>query len=260
MRRIHLFALEDQDWLPRPVRDAGTDWLRFMSEVGNVYGCIVPKLRDALAGTGSQEILDLCSGGAGPVLAIQKQLAESGCHVRVLLTDKYPNRAAFRYAQERSGGTVNFVEEPVDATEAPPLLKGFRTLFASLHHLRPELARMVLQDAVDRRCPIAVFDMTARTLPPLPMLLLGNPLMMLVLTPVLRPFRWSRLLWTYLLPVVPLFVMWDALVSGLRLYSLPELQELVDGIRSDGYHWEMGRYGFPRSITYLIGRPEAVAE
>ena len=43
MGRIHLFELEDQTWFPKPIRDAGTDFLRFMTEAGNSYGPIVSR-------------------------------------------------------------------------------------------------------------------------------------------------------------------------------------------------------------------------
>ena len=59
-----------------------------------------------------------------------------------------------------------------------------------------------------------------------------------------------------MIPIVPIFFMWDAFVSGLRLYSTLELQELVDGLRSNDYLWEVGQEGFLHSITYLIGYPK----
>lgn len=260
MKRVHLFELEDQSWFPKPIRDAGTDWVRFIAEVTNAYGPIISRLKDALTETGSQEILDLCSGGAGPVVGIRKKVVEAGCEVTVTLTDKYPNHAAFRYARERSGGGVVFLEDSVDATAVPPHLSGFRTLFASLHHFRPEIARSILQDAVDQRRPIGVFEFTERSFLPIvsaPII----PLMLLLATPFIRPFRWSRLFWTYIIPIVPLFVMWDAAVSCLRTYSPQELQELVDGLPSNDYVWEIGREpSKPGSVTYLIGYPKQRVE
>jgi hypothetical protein len=51
---------------------------------------------------------------------------------------------------------------------------------------------------------------------------------------------WRRLFWTYVAPIVPLLVPWDGLVSGLRLYSLNELREIVEGLPSNDYRWEIG--------------------
>jgi hypothetical protein len=54
-----------------------------------------------------------------------------------------------------------------------------------------------------------------------------TPLLVLFATPFIRPFRWRRLLWTYLLPAVPLTCWWDGVVSQLRAYTVPELERLA---------------------------------
>ncbi len=90
-------------------------------------------------------------------------------------------------------------------------------------------------------------------------MLLGTvpmPLRMLVLAPFIRPFRWSRLFWTYLVPVVPNVLLFDSVVSVLRVYSVTELRELTAGL--DGFQWEIGTLRarpIPIPITYLIGVP-----
>jgi len=253
--RIHLFELEDQSWFPKSIRDVGTDFMRFVAEVAQPYRPVVPRLGRALAATGSPGILDLCSGGAGPAVAIRNQLAASGQKVPVTLTDKFPNKSAFEYVRQVTGGGVDFIETPIDATAVPAHLPGFRTLFSGLHHFRPEVARHILQDAVDRRQPIGVFEITRRS----PLHILGTallPLAMLLSTPFIRPFRWSRLLWTYVVPVVPVFITWDAFVSCLRTYSVKELHELVDGLRYENYSWEIGvEHTRPAGVCYLIGYP-----
>jgi len=258
VRRIHLFELEDQTWFPAQIRDAGTDFVRFISDVGNPYLSIVPRLKDVLIKTDSQEILDLCSGGGGPLVGIREQLVAAGCEVSVTLTDKFPNLPALEYMCQRSAGGIRFLEESIDATAVPTHLPGFRTLFASFHHFRPEVARRILQDAVDERRPIGVLEVTERSPVHLVPALL-NPLIVLLVTPFIRPFRLSRLFWTYLIPIVPLYVLWDGAVSCLRTYSPQELQELVDGLDSNDYVWEIGREAaFPRpSITYLLGYPRS---
>ncbi|MBI2172207.1 MAG: hypothetical protein HYU30_09380 [Chloroflexi bacterium] len=255
MRGLRLFELEDQAWLPRPIRDAGTDYIRFMWERG-AYQPIVRRLKEALIATGSRTIVDLCSGGGGPVVAVQRALDEAGLVVDFILTDKYPNIRAFQYAHERFIGRIRFIDQPVDAAAVPDHLNGFRTMFAALHHFSPEAVRRTLQDAVVKHQPIALFDMTRGTPPPPSMAILGNPLGVVLAAPFVRPFRWSRLFWTYLVPIVPLYLTWDAFVSGLRLHSAQELQELVASLPPNDYVWQVGGEKFPRSITYVLGYPQ----
>jgi len=126
-------------------------------------------------------------------------------------------------------------------------------MFSSFHHFRATDALRVLADAVERRKGIAIFEM-ARREPKIMLTICFIPFLILFLTARIRPFRWSRVLWTYVLPVVP-FVLWfDGWISCLRSYSHEELSELVRSLPEESYRWELGtqRDGF-LPVTYLIG-------
>ncbi|MBI4540337.1 MAG: class I SAM-dependent methyltransferase [Gemmatimonadetes bacterium] len=257
MERLHLIEIEDQPWCPRAVRDTLTDTLRLFLNLGHSYGPIVPHLRRALERTGARRVVDLCSGAGGPWPRISRELdAAGGGRVLVYLTDKYPNLEALAALCERSGGQIQFLPEPVDATRVPAALDGFRTLFTSFHHFRPENARAILLDALKSRQGIGIFELTSRRFMPFILMLLA-PLAVLLAGPFLRPFRRDRLLWTYLLPLAPVAALFDGLVSCLRAYSPSELRELTRGLADDSYTWEIGeeqsRLAVP--ITYLIGYP-----
>ncbi|MCB9689054.1 MAG: hypothetical protein H6735_28685 [Alphaproteobacteria bacterium] len=136
----------------------------------------------------------------------------------------------------------------------PPELTGPRTLFNAFHHFRPEQARRILEDAVRAGEPIGVFEFVGRQPHAVPGML-GVPFAVAALVPFLRPFRWGWLPLTYLLPVLPLVVAWDGLVSCLRVYSPEELRALVVGL--DTYDWDIGTFPlpFPGHGIYLVGTP-----
>ena len=88
-----------------------------------------------------------------------------------------------------------------------------------------------------------------------------TPLAALILTLFIRPFRWSRLFWTYVVPVVPLVLLFDGIVSCLRTYTPEELRDFTEEFSACGYAWEIGEERAARSpvaITYLIGYPEKI--
>jgi hypothetical protein len=259
MRRVHLLEIEDQTWCPRPVRDGATDWLQFMANAHKAFNTMAPKLRDAMRRVGCNRIVDLCSGGGGPWASLGPELGRSG-DVRVELTDFYPNLTAFERLAQQCKEQVSYCPYPVDATDVPPGFEGVRTLFSSFHHFKPAQARDILADAVRKRRPIVVVEGSDTRLLGIVMILL-MPLAMLLLTLRIRPFRWSRVLLTYLLPAIPLLILWDGIVSMLRIYSPRELHELVAGIPgSDAFDWDIGIQpvrGSPLGLTYLVGIPRS---
>ena len=97
--------------------------------LANPYAVVVPKLAVALEACQTTQVLDLCSGAGGPWATLLPMLQYR--KPAVLLTDFYPNPAHT---------TLPYHPEPVDATAVPATLSGFRTLFASFHHFRPEQA------------------------------------------------------------------------------------------------------------------------
>jgi hypothetical protein len=177
--------------------------------------------------------------------------------VSVCLTDKYPNLEALPQSNRLTHQSISFHPQSVDATQVPAELTGFRTIFSAFHHFRPEQACAVLADAVHKRQGIAVFEGTQHSVLAL-LSMLFVPLVVLLVTPFIRPFRWSRLFWTYLIPVMPFIVLFDGLASCLRTYSVEELRDLVARLDANDYHWDIGTVkstSSPISITYLIGVP-----
>ena len=183
-------------------RDLLTDYLSFYAATLRPYRRVAPIVAGALERAGTNRIVDLCSGAGRPVLSLMSEIRGCGLsRLEVVLTDKYPNLAAWRDIQTSEGDSVSFEATPVDAVDVPRRLAGFRTLFTSFHHFAPDSARLVLSDAVNSGQGIGIFEYTERSwwIWGIPILLI--PLFVWISTPFIRPFSWRRLLWTYLLPV-----------------------------------------------------------
>ena len=161
-----------------------------------------------------------------------------------------------RIVEGTSENHVTFYPASVDATRVPRELAGLRTMFTSFHHFSQEEARAILQDAVDAGECIGTFEISRRA--PLTVLFtFAFAFALVVGTPWIRPFRWSRLLWTYLIPIIPLVLLFDGVVSCLRTYRPQELRNMVAQLKAPEYQWEIGEDLTARAaITYLIGYPQ----
>ena len=251
--RLHLFEWEDQPWFPGFLRTAMTRYL------AAAYGITpLPKhwaecLSKLMTRDGPDEIVDLGSGSGGPIALVMKELADAGFKVSVTLTDLYPSPSA-----GIAGSSIRYWPKPVDAAAVPGSLSGIRTMFASFHHFRPRPARAILRDAFQHRRPICIFEGTSRT-PAAIVSALLIPFLVILLTPRVRPVSWTQLVFTYLVPILPLLIFWDGLVSQIRTYSVQELQEFTSDLQSPDYRWEAGLLRIPRmpvGVPYLMGWPE----
>jgi hypothetical protein len=258
--RRHLFEFEDLAWCPGWIRRGITDLLHHQLTRYGLYRPIAPRLARLMQETGQHELLDLCSGSAGPVVTLLPALAAAaGRPVRVTLSDRFPNLEAFQ-ALAAAHPNLSYRADAVDATAVPPGLPGVRTVFTAFHHFPPPLARAILADAIRTGQPLAVFEFTERTWVNAAKSLALGPLLVMLDTPFMRPVRLWRLLLTFVVPLIPLAYAWDAFASHMRTYSPEELRGLLEGQESPGYAWEVGQtqervLGY--RITYLIGKPVA---
>jgi hypothetical protein len=253
MSRLHLFEFEDLHWFPDFLRNYGTDFLQFLSNKTKMWRPAIPLIETALKEADTNQIIDLASGGGGGFLYLNEELRKNNPDLKVLLTDFYPNLSAFEYTKKQADN-VEYLEASVDARNVPTKLKGLRTQFLSLHHFKRADAKKILQNAVDSGSSIAIFEAQERSVASI-IAMLFSPLTVWLVTPFIRPFKIGRILFTYIIPIVPLFVLWDGIVSSLRTYSLKEMQEMVDELENKkSYHWEMGRVkSGPGIVLYLVG-------
>ncbi len=253
MGRIHLFEFEDQSWFPSFLRNYGTDFLQFLSNKTKMYKPIVSIIERGLAKSRTSQIVDLGSGGGGGLIWLNSELRKSLPDLKIVLTDFYPNIPAFEFTTKQADN-FEFVKEPVDAKDVPTHLKGLRTQFLSLHHFKPADAQLILQNAVDSGNSIAIFEAQERSLPSI-LAMLFSPITLFLTTPFIRPFKLGRIVFTYLIPIVPLFALWDGVVSSLRTYSVWEMNELVKSLKgTETYDWEIDRVkSGPGVVLYLLG-------
>jgi len=263
MRRLHLFELEDFDWVPRVVRDGGTDLLDLGFGRLGFYDGVAPKLLALLEATGASRMVDLCSGGGGGTLSMRSRVRGAGLDVEIVLSDRNPNEAGMARVSALGDARTTYRAEPVDAMSGGGEVEGVRTMSGALHHFRPDAVRALIAGVVARGEPLAFFDVAASRairkapLALAPVLMLPNMLLLflgsLLLVPLVRPFRVSRVALTYLLPLIPALVAWDGTVSALRAYTPEELLELARSAPgAERYVWEAGTAG---SALYLTGIP-----
>ena len=235
------------------------DYLRFMISALGTYRPIVPLLAEGLARTGQTHLLELGAGAGGGTETVLKSLRAHGQPTATsTFTDLYPQPAAWADAARRTHGVIGYEPEPVNALDVPAHLRGFRTIFSAFHHFPPAAATAILRDAVRANTGIGVFEGAGKHWAELLLAVTVLPVAQLLLTPFFRPFRLSRLVFTYVIPLIPLCTIWDGSVSLLRMYSVAELLALALAADPDGtFAWQAGQksHWWGPQVTYLVGWP-----
>jgi len=260
---MRLPEITDQPWCPAFLRNAVTECLQFFLCLGDHYGCAAGRILWLLDKLGSRTVVDLCSGSGGPWPRLLRELDARGAgDVSLVLTDRFPNMPALRRIGKKYPGRITICPHPASAGDLPAAYAGVRTLFTSFHHFNAAQARALLAAAAARREGIAVFEFTRRSFLSV-LLVLISPVPVLLFTPCIRPLRWSRLFWTYAVPLIPLVIVCDGVISCLRTRSPCELAMLAGSVDDRDYRWEYGLIKNSRvlvPVTYLIGYPEEHAQ
>lgn len=258
--RFQLFEFEDFPWFPDMIRTGGTDFLRYFLITSELYKPAIPLINQTLKDINETKIIDLCSGGGGYIEQVYDEINKiSGHEISITLTDKFPNTAAYEFLKEKTNDGINYISVSTDAANVPQELKGFRTMFSAVHHFNPEQVKSVLRNAVENRAAIGFFDGGEKSIFAILGLMMIHPIAFFIFTPFFKPFKISRLFFTYIIPVIPIYTVWDGVVSILRMYTPAELRKIAESLEAGNYIWKSGktknRFGI--RATYLIGYPKS---
>ena len=253
--RWHLFEFEDLASFPDVIREGMTDYLRFILKRFRIYDPVAPLLENAIQKTDHKIVIDLCSGGGGPLEALAEKIDPTIIE-KFYCSDLFPNIPAYENLKTRSRGRIDYFAESTNGLNPTLTKKGFLTLFSSIHHFRDEDVKAILENAIAQDLPVGIFDGGDKNIWAILSIVFGAPLIFFFCTPLFRPFKVSRLIFTYLLPAIPACTVWDGVVSILRLYHPEELLAIANAADTEGeYEWDFGKKRSPLGfqIAYLIG-------
>ncbi|WWD05784.1 hypothetical protein V865_003867 [Kwoniella europaea PYCC6329] len=233
------------------------------------------------------KVVDFCSGAGGPIKKIEKRINKNRKYpIPFHLSDLNPPLDQWKKtygppttssSQREKQKTISYIPYPVDATDTSSSSsmggvldeKHLRTFFLSFHHFNEELARGVLVDAMRGSEGICIFELQQCNFRSLFMIAMLGPLSWL-LTPFTRPTL-AILFFTYIIPLIPLTLIFDGFISVYRTRSISHILRLTnlasltiqlenqDDASKEDYEWdwEFGRvrhtwpWGY---MIYFVGR------
>ncbi|CAL2090340.1 hypothetical protein [Tenacibaculum sp. 190524A02b] len=258
MKRVHLFEFEDLKWFPNWIRICMTRLITVMHKKFNTSEDMANLLAKLVKQTNRTKIIDLCSGSGGPMLDTISSL--KNIHkiesIELLLTDLYPNLEDAKRINEQNNH-IHYRTNPLDATNIDNNIKGILTMVGSFHHMKPDLARKILIEVQNKKQPICIMEINKKF--PIALWWLFIPLsaiLCLFITPMVKPLTVKQIIFTYIIPIIPICFAWDAVITSGRIYRMEDLDILLKGLGNENYTWEKGIIEGKSEKIYLIGCPK----
>ncbi|MDW3652659.1 MAG: hypothetical protein R8P61_36615 [Bacteroidia bacterium] len=230
MKRIHIPQISDQSWFPG-----------FLSRnIHEFMSWFVGKV-----------------GAAAPFLPIIEQGLE---HADQIIAIEEEQGAGFETLAPLLDADIPIKYQKIDELNTKE--SGLYVSVNAFHKLKEEKARNLLRRIASEGHPLAIVEGNNDSLWQVFGMTVIVPLTVLLATPFVKPFRFSRIIFTYLLPVLPLVTFLDGAMALLKLYAPTDLDELTSSLGCKDYSWKSGKLDNGRGgkIIYLLGYPERVVE
>ena len=228
MKRKQVFQFSNQKWYPSFLK---RDMYEFMSWfVGKVNAAkpFLPVLEEVIGHTQTKTIINIDSKIGAGIETVLPLLPEGTEVINVELE---------RFSTHN---------------------KGMYTFINSFHQLDEKKATYYLTQIADSGNSVAVLEGNNDSLWQVVGMTIFVPLTVILSAPFVQPFRITRLIFTYLIPILPVVTMLDGFLALFKLYNPNDLNELVSNIPVKSYVWKSGKADNGRGgkIIYLMGYPE----
>ncbi|WP_299519356.1 hypothetical protein [Winogradskyella sp.] len=266
MKRIQLFEFEDLNWFPSTIRTGMTNLLVVLQKMMGTSDIIASIISNIKLRNDFSKIIDLGSGSGGIMLEVIEKLNKNNQkQIQLLLTDLHPNPKIVKRINLSNIANVSYNENSIDATSLGNSPTGLKTMMNSFHHMPPDVAKRILKSAQDNKEVLLIYEIGENTIPTLlwwlllPLSLAILFIMALFMTPFIKPLSWSQLLFTYLIPIIPLCYAWDGQASIMRIYTFNDIEYLIKDFRNESYSWEITQAQKPngkKAGYYILGLPK----
>lgn len=228
-QRLHLFEFGDQSWLTGWLREAYLDCLNLGLKSGGQFNQLHRAYAEWAAGRPGEPVLDMGSGGAGPIATMLRRAKAEGVQLpKIVLSDLHPSPEHYRELQTELGADrIGFLAEPVSALAVEHSVPRLRSICSTLHHFAPPQTEALILDAVKHAEGLFIVEPLQRNLRHFLMVLFSGPLPYLLAPFFARNWSWRKFFFTTIIPLAPLMVAFDGCISALRTYKPEEVVAMM---------------------------------
>ncbi len=201
--------LEDHNWFSPRLRNFQTEFIGFAVVKCRIYDQFIECIKSL--SLHSRPMIDLCSGSGEPAITIFKK---SGCFSRLILTDKFPGKNV------QTNDRISYDRSSTDVLQMEFQSGNYYTMFNALHHFSDADKIMLAKKIRSANADAFFVEILEPHLYCFIKILLGCTIGSLLFTPFIRPFSFTRLFFTYIIPVNILTITFDGIISVFKSRSV----------------------------------------
>ena len=245
-----LFEFGDLFWVPEFYH---AFLRRFMGALYKVFGyhrLWLPELNRFINKAGGT-VMDPCAGSGYVNELLMKELGKKDLrfYLSDFMIDKNPE---FRERINNLGDDrIHYLEQPIDVLKDNPDFRCPKIFINSFHHFDNEQVAQIFKLNLSHGDDVLVLEYCDNSFMSYLSMLLG-PLVAMIMLPFITERRLLLVtaIFTYLIPVVPLMLLWDGIVSSLRCYSNKSIKAVL---KDAGFDDVTVTSTFRRSLLYPAG-------
>lgn len=189
----------------------------------------IPSLKSYLEENSKKQIHDPCAGSGEVNLMLEQKMSED-LEFQFVLSDFMfdKNRIFAEKLNAKNNERIQYINESIDATKFDESHQYPKVFINSFHHFTPKQVLKIIEAGKASESDILILEYCRKTPLAFISVLLGPFVAMLMFPLVVNRKEFlPAFVLTYLVPIIPLMLLWDGIVSSLRTYTKNDLQKLL---------------------------------
>ncbi|MCB0390210.1 MAG: hypothetical protein KDD58_02910 [Bdellovibrionales bacterium] len=227
MNNFRLFEFCDKAWAPNWYHKALHKYLIFFYKTFGYHKLWLDDLNEFIRNDKDNTFLECCSGSGDCLPLLVCELDDDKTKgKKFILTDLFPLEESIK--RYKASKNFHYYNEPVDASNVPEELNYSRIFINSFHHLPPDVAKGVLQNSLKQNKNLLILEYVSQSWVAYFLMMLGPFILFTTLPFVLKGKNlvWTSL-FTYIIPLFPIMLLWDGLVSCNRFYTKKDFENIL---------------------------------
>ncbi len=250
--RLQLFEFGDLSFPPKVYHEFLRSFMGLLYRKLKIHHLWIEPLNNFIKNDNNM-LHDPCAGSGEVNLYIKNEMNKAKLEFKFILSDIMTDTVPLfaKTINNLKDENIYYIEQSVNLLDFQNNENYSKVFINSFHHFTPSQVSKILEEHFKIKKDIIVLEYCQRSLMSF-LSMIAGPLLSLILFPFIikRKHFFSAFVFVYLLPIIPLMLLWDGIISSLRTYTKKDLQKLMKQLQISDYKIIESR---KRSLLYPSG-------